>query len=95
MTDKNSEILDSEEFLPYSIHRDLRKENGQSFRTYDRIPKSEKSLYLCLFYPNSSERPFGPARFVPGNHFDSTEELEIYAESLGKKLLQVNSIAFC
>ena len=93
MRNKNPEILDPGKFLPYSIHRDLWKENGQSFRAYDRISESEKSLYLWLFYPNSSTRPFGPARFVPGNRFDSMEELEIYAESVGKKLLQVNSFA--
>ena len=92
--DNNSEILDPEEFLPYSICPysrcgDFRIEKRQVFRTYDRISESEKSLYLWLFYPNSSEKPFGPARFVPGNDFDSLEELELYSESVGKKPLRV------
>lgn len=79
---------DPEKYLPYSTYGNY----GKEIRTYDRISESEKSLYLWLFYPNSSEKPFGSMHFVPGNEFNSLEELELYAESVGRKLLRVDTV---
>ena len=86
-------LSDPEKFLPYTdtfIFTRGIEEKLVFFRKVD--PKRWKSSFQ-LFPPCSSKPLFGGMLFeeVENPKFDTQEEIEIYAESLGKKAIYVKT----